>query len=111
MSKTIQDLHDTQVKKYNTSKNTWEMFPRGTRVKVITPCQDFHFFNEKETGTVESVTNKYLGIIVKFNNPRHFTDGLVQSHFGFNPEDLCVLQQEDENILDNWKGIKVTVCT
>lgn len=87
MGKSIFDLDCEKKLKYNTVNNTFDMFPIGTRVRVITPCQDFHFFYD-ETGVVTKNTGGYLGIIVTFDEERKFTNGDVQTCFGFEPDDL-----------------------
>jgi len=66
------------------------MFPVGTRVHVVTACQDFNFFYD-ETGFVTKNTGEYLGITVTFDEKREFTNGDVQTSFGFNPDDLFPL--------------------
>lgn len=81
------------------SNYTWDDFPVGTKVKIICACQDMYFWYG-ETGVVTA--NKgygkgvngegfgvcYLGIRVKFDEPRHFEDGYVQTDFNFQPTDL-----------------------
>jgi len=89
-SKTVWDMIKERKKQYNTANNTYEMFPVGTRVQVITPGQDLNFFYD-ETGVVISNSGKYLGIIVKFDEPRYFESGYVQEIFNFEPSDLIVL--------------------
>jgi len=49
----------------------YEDFPVGTRVKIVTLCEDFNFFYG-ETGVVTKNTGGYLGITVKFDEPRQF---------------------------------------
>ncbi|MDI6787999.1 MAG: hypothetical protein QME51_06480 [Planctomycetota bacterium] len=82
-----------QKTKYNTKKNTYKMFPIGTRVQVITLVQDYYFFNGTEKGTVVKNTGKHLGIIVEFDKQREFQDGYIQKEFGFLPDDLIVLKE------------------
>jgi hypothetical protein len=88
--KTLGDIIKEVKQKYNTTNNTYKMFPIGTRVKIITPMQDFTFFNE-ETGEVISNTGKYLGIIVKFDVPRLIGSGMMSETFNFKPDDLMVI--------------------
>ena len=88
--KSMADLKKEMIKKYGTSGNIYSNFPIGTKVKVITPCQDFHFFYG-ETGKVIKNTGGYLSIIVEFDIPRKFEDGMVQETFNFNPEDLLII--------------------
>lgn len=86
----VWDMIKKKKEEYNTINNTYEMFPVGTRVQVITPEQNFNFFY-CETGIVISNSGKYLGIIVEFDEPRCFKDGSIQYNFGFEPSDLIVL--------------------
>lgn len=90
MPKTMFDVMCETKKKYNTENNTFDMFPVGTKVRVITPCQDFHFFYG-ETGVVTKNGGRYLSIIVEFDEPRHFEGGHIQYDFNFEPSDLLLL--------------------
>mgnify|MGYP001609864363 FL=1 len=71
-------------------------FPVGTRVKVVSHAVDFYFFYG-EAGVIVSNTGKYLGISVRLDAPRgfksenEFEDGYIQTEFGFNPNNLEVL--------------------
>ncbi len=49
---------------------TFQHFPVGTRVRVVSRCVDFMFFKGVETGTVVKNTGQYLGIHVAFD-PRY----------------------------------------
>ena len=89
-NKSLREVRLEAVEKYNTGSNTYDDFNIGDNVKIITPCQDFYFFNG-ETGKVIKNSHKYLSIRVEFDEPRHFEDGYIQKDFGFNPEDLCKL--------------------
>lgn len=89
MGKTVYDIHQEKVAEYGTGSNTFNDFAIGTEVQVITPCQDFHFFFD-ETGVVIKNSCDYLGIIVEFDKPRKFENGMIQKTFNFNPEDLYV---------------------
>ena len=60
-------------------------------------AQDHYFFYEEE-GAVESVDIHYLGIMVRFDEPRHFVGGMVQETFNFNPSDLLILDDGDEGL-------------
>lgn len=91
MIKSVGDLIDEQKTIYNTKKNTYDMFPVGTHVQVITKGQDQHFFKGSETGTVIRNLGRYLGIIVAFDEARKFEDGFIQKDFNFEPSDLIVL--------------------
>lgn len=70
-----------------------EAFEIGMRVKVISPLVDFYAFRG-ETGTVIENSGGYLGIIVRFDEPRRFKHGGVQQQFNFNYYDLEMLQPE-----------------
>jgi len=61
MGKSLADVNREVVKLYNTDENTYEDFPEGTPVKIITKCQDFHFFYG-ETGVVIRNKGTYLSI-------------------------------------------------
>jgi hypothetical protein len=90
--KTMAQLKAEMIKRYGTASNITSEFTIGTKVKVITPCQDFHFFYG-ETGEVVENKNCYLGIIVKFDKPRHFENGMIQKTFNFEPNDLIKIPE------------------
>lgn len=92
MSKTVWDIHQEAIVQYGTENNTFEMFPMGTRVKIITPCEDFNFFYG-ETGTVKSNKKQYLSIYVEYDEPRHYKDGTIEKGWGFNPQNLIILKE------------------
>ena len=92
MSKSVFDLKEEAIDKYNTKKNTFEKFPIGVKVKIVTPCEDFHFYYG-ETGTVIKNSGQYLGISVKYDVPREYTDGTIEEYFNFNPKSLCLLEK------------------
>ena len=94
MSKTIKQLHDEYVNKYHTNNNSYDDFPVGTRVKIITPCQDFHFFYGEE-GIVVDNKKEYLGIEVRYDKPRHYEDGTIETGFNFNPKDLWKIPEKE----------------
>jgi hypothetical protein len=87
MGKSVFDVDKEKKLLYNTIKNTYDMFPVGTRVRVVTVCQDFNFFYD-ETGIVTKNTGGYLGITVTFDEERKFVNGSVQTCFSFEPDDL-----------------------
>lgn len=87
MSKSVWDLHQEAIQKYGTADNTFADFPVGTKVKIITPCED-HYFFYGETGVVIRNSGRYLGIIVEFDEPRRFEGGHVQKEFNFAPSSL-----------------------
>ena len=70
-----------------------EAFEIGMKVKVISPAVDFYYFRG-ETGTVIENSGRYLGIIVRFDEPRRFKDGGTQEQFNFNYYDLEPLSVE-----------------
>ncbi len=72
------------------SNLTFDDLPVGARVKVAAQMVDMYFFYG-ETGVVEKNTGGYLGIIVRFDAPRHFTSGYVQETFNFNPRNLEIM--------------------
>jgi len=87
-TRSVWDLYQEAIKKYGTKDNTYETFKVGDRVKVITPCQDFNFFFNEPRGTVVKNEGRYLGISVKWDEPRHFESGYVEEAFNFEPQDL-----------------------
>ena len=91
----LYDSDQAKKKQYKTLKNTYDMFPVGSRVQVICQCQDFYFFYD-ETGKVTKNSGKYLGINVQFDEPRHFQDGSIQTDFNFAPDDLLCIDIEKE---------------
>ena len=93
MSKTVADIREERIKEYKTENNTYDDFPVGTKVKIITPCEDFYFWYG-ETGIVIKNKHSYLGIIVKLDEPRHFEDGYIQKEFNFEPKSLVVLDKQ-----------------
>lgn len=92
--KSLFDLIEERKEFFGTKNNTFDMFPVGTRVRVITFAQDFRFFEGDETGVVVRNTGERLGIIVKFDTPLKYDDGYRITEFGFNPDDLIVLEEE-----------------
>ena len=91
MGKSVWDLIQESIEKYDTRNNTYEMFSVGNRVKVVTPAQDFNFFFNEPTGVVVRNSGKYLGIIVEWDEPRHFEGGHIEKEFNFIPSDLVKL--------------------
>jgi len=96
MGKSVYEVNEENKEKYKTKSNTFDMFPEGTKVKIICAAQDFYFFYG-ETGVVSRNTGKYLGIQVQFDGPREFENGYIQESFNFEPADLVVLGKE------NWR--------
>ena len=94
-TRSVWDLCQEAIKKYGTKENTYDTFPVGTRVRVITPCQDFNFFFNEPRGVVVKNEGRYLGISVKWDNPRHFESGYVEEAFNFEPQDL-ILEEKNE---------------
>jgi len=103
-NKTLKDVREEKEKKYKTSKNTFDDFPIGTRVKIITPMEDFTFFYEEE-GTVIENKYRYLGIKVEFDTPRKYEDGTELKYFNFQPESLYVLEKPSNKKIKNKHNI------
>lgn len=100
MSKSVWEANQEEKAKWGTLENTFADFPVGTPVKVICKAQDFCFFFG-ETGKVIRNNGKYLGIIVKFDEPRRYESGHVQETFNFAPSDLYPLTSNlEENLFD-----------
>lgn len=91
-NKSLFEVDQEEKMLYNTFDNTYEDFPIGSKVKIICSCQDFNFFF-KETGEVVDNKGQYLGITVKFDTPRHFKDGSIQTEFNFEPSDLTIIHK------------------
>lgn len=94
---TVWDMNEANKDKYDTRLNTYRMFPVGTRVKAICVGQDHHFFSperENLAGTVVRNDYRYLSIIVKWDEPRHYEGGHIQKEFNFEPDDLIRLTDE-----------------
>ena len=92
---TMAEFNKRRMEKYGTKNNTFEDFPIGTKVQVITPCEDFNFFYG-ETGKVIRNKGSYLSIIVEFDKPRKFKDGSIQKEFNFGPTSLYILKEGEE---------------
>lgn len=91
---TLAEMNLELQTKHNTLNNTHDMFPIGTRVKAICVYQDHYFFwPEKENlvGTVVRNSMRYIGIIVQWDEPRHYENGHVQKEFNFAPDNLIIL--------------------
>ena len=97
MTKSVGQLSDENYELYNTLSNTYDDFPIGTKVKIITRCEDFMFFYG-ETGKVIRNNGQYLGICVEFNKPRYFEDRQMQTGFNFNPQSLYISSEEKERL-------------
>lgn len=94
-NKSVYDIVQEKKKLYQTEGNKYSDFPIGSKVKVITVCQDFNFFHGNETGIVTDNTGKYLGIKVKFDIVRKFDNGSIQKDFNFEPSDLVLLEKTE----------------
>ena len=88
MAKSVYEINEQRRIVFGTLNNEFEDFPVGQRVRIICVGQDHYFFNGNEKGTVTKNTGKYLGIMIKFDKPRHFENGYIQTHFNFEPKDL-----------------------
>ena len=98
MNRTIADMGREQERLYGTEHNTFQDFPIGTRVKVITPIEDFMAF-DGDNGVVIHNNGQYLGNSVKFDKPFSIrgVDGLTKiTSFNFNPKSICILNEETE---------------
>jgi hypothetical protein len=91
MSKSTFDVNEERRDKYKTRNNKYSDFPVGSRVQVICVMQDMSAFSGDETGIVVENSGKYLGIIVKFDKPRHYET------FNFAPDDLVLLEPQKES--------------
>jgi len=96
MSKSLGEANLNQKKKYDTLDNTYEMFSVGTRVRVICLCQDHCFFSGNQTGTVISNENRYLSIIVQFDEPIIFKDNTQVTQYNFDPDDLIFIDKNSK---------------
>ncbi len=86
-----------EIKEEKKERN-FKLFPVGTKVRINTNFEDFHFFNKTESGIVVRNNNEYLGIIVAFDKPRIFEDDTIQYKFGFNPENLVLLEKSNKKL-------------
>jgi len=89
-SRPLGNLIEEAHAKHNTTTNTFDMFPIGTKVQVITPFEDFMFFSGCETGVVIQNRGEYLSIIVKFDEPWNDI-----ATWNFNPQSLIVVTGEN----------------
>ncbi len=74
-------------------------FVVGSRVQVKRCCEDFFCFNGTETGEVIKNDGGYLGIIVKFDEPK-WVQGAVgdpweMKQFNFNGRNLIALKPDE----------------
>ena len=93
-TKSVWQASQDAMKEYGTLNNTYDMFPVGTKVKIITHGQDMTFFYG-ETGKVTRNTGGYLGIKVKFDEPRKARAWEGQTEFSFEPKDLYIWDKRD----------------
>jgi hypothetical protein len=105
MSRTLADLNREMTTLYGTEDNDFSDFPVGTPVKIITCYQDCYFFYG-ETGKVIRNSGKYLGIIVEFDEPRHFESGYIQKEFNFQPGDLALWNEATQEIHHEQEKLK-----
>jgi len=92
-----------QLRKERESNCTFDDFPVGRKVQVVTPAEDCYFFYN-ETGIVIGNTGNYLGIKVKFDVPRKFEDNYIQYDFNFNPKSLIPLEDVPiEELAKQWR--------
>lgn len=88
MNKTIRELNE---EKWNHDVTFYD-FPIGRRVKIVSACVDFIFF-DGEIGTVVKNSGNYLGITVKFDNLRFGNENNYTEVWGFNPKDLMLIER------------------
>lgn len=101
MSRSLAEVKQEQKELYKTVGQIKADFKRGDRVKVIVPCQDFHFFNG-ETGKVVAIEpDSYLCIKVKFDKERHYENGMILKDFHFEPEDLVTFKNY-KKLFEKW---------
>src|SRR5690606_12940164 len=99
MSKSLAELKLEFQQKYDTLKNTKNDFSIGDRVRVITPCADFHFFDCEKQNTYGNVERIYSGsdrlsISVRWEEPRHYEGGHIQKTFCFDPQDIVLIEKK-----------------
>lgn len=75
------------------SNYDFDDFPVGTKVKIVSDMVDHSYFFG-ETGVVVENKDSYLGIKVKYDEPRIYKDGYVQEDFNFNPSDLEFIEKK-----------------
>jgi hypothetical protein len=97
MGRSMWDVSQENMKLYGAKDNTYEDFPIGTPVKIICLSQDHHFFFG-EIGKVIHNSGEYLGISVKYDEPRHYVGGEIEYSFNFNPSDLCIWNSSSQAI-------------
>ncbi len=74
------------------------MFEVGSKVRIVSGYVDCYFFN-KETGVITKINRKedgdikYLGIIVKFDEPIGFEGGFLKHNHNFHAEDLELIEE------------------
>lgn len=93
MGNNMWDANQNRLKAFGTLENTFDMFPVGTRVQTVCLYQDFMIFHEDKTGTVTKNGGRYLSIRVKFDEPIEMQNREPIGSYGFNPEDLIVLEK------------------
>ena len=103
-TKTVFEVNEGKRNQFKTRENTYDMFPVGSRVRVICIHQDFTFFKGTETGTVVKNNKSYLGIHVKFDHATSIEG------FSFEPKDL-ILISEGELGLKTTEKSKLNDCT
>jgi hypothetical protein len=84
----------------------WSKFKPGMKVIVRCAGQDFYFFYDEEA-IVEEVNPRSLGIKVRFVTPRRFEGGYEQKHFGFNPSDLEIVEDEVQGTIEQKISYKI----
>jgi len=90
--KSVANVNKERMYRCRTTKNTFEDFKKGDKVKVISAMVDMVSF-EYETGIVIDNTYEYLGIEVKFDDEIYLNDRRMES-WNFNPKDLVKLKDK-----------------
>jgi virulence-associated protein VagC len=80
------------------SNLTFDDLPVGIPVKVISEIVDFNFFYG-ETGVVTNNNHGYLGVTIKFDQPRRYEDGYIAKEFNFNPCNLEIIEKAREQTM------------
>jgi len=89
MSRSLGEANDAVLN----HKGQFSDFPVGSRVKVVCLFQDMYFFNsetQNTNGTVIRNSGEYIGIIVEWDEPRHY-ESHIQTDFNFGPKDMIRL--------------------
>lgn len=89
--KSLADAKREAKEFYGTFGQTCKDFYLGQKVKIIVPCQDFHFW-DGEKGTIIATDAGHYCMKVLLDEPRHYQDFTLHE-FNFMPEDLIDLKK------------------